>query len=114
MDWCMGVLPPNSDKSRDVRPVWPKDQALEPPPGKVLEPGDAVDDDAVDDDDAEPSRRRRLSRVKGVLPPKKSTKTRTRVRWPKDQTLEPEPEVLEPGDDGYEEADDPQGELTDD
>ena len=49
----------------------------------------------------------------GILPPK-SDKSRTRVRWPKGQHLEPEPEELEPGDDGYEEAGDPQGELTDD
>ncbi len=49
----------------------------------------------------------------GILPPK-SDKSRTRVRWPKGQTLEPKPEELEPGDEGYEEADNPQGELTDD
>ncbi len=54
-----------------------------------------------------------MSRVMGDLPPK-SVNSRLRVRWPKDQTLEPEPEVLEPGDEGYEEADNPQGELTDD
>ena len=45
----MGVLPPKSNKSRDVRPPWPKGQNVEPPPGKVLEPGDSGYDDAVDD-----------------------------------------------------------------
>ena len=46
---CMGILPPKSNKSRDVRPPWPKGQNVEPPPGKVLEPGDSGYDDAVDD-----------------------------------------------------------------
>ncbi len=56
-----------------------------------------------------------MDRCMGIdEPTKKSTKTRTRVRWPKGQTLEPRAEDLEPGDEGYDEADNPQGELTDD
>ena len=39
MDWCMGVPPPKSDKSRIRRTPWPKDQLLEPE-YEVLEPGD--------------------------------------------------------------------------
>jgi len=46
---CMGHLPRKSAKSRFRRRPWPDGQTVEPPPGKVLEPGDSGYDDAVDD-----------------------------------------------------------------